>query len=55
LSARRRETKGLSYPKLGDKWYVFLDRKNVLMGHDTEDEARAAAAKHFDRKRKRQI
>jgi hypothetical protein len=45
----------ITFPKIGAMWYVFRDRKNVLMGFETEEEARAAAAVHFDRKRKRTI
>ena len=49
------QTVGLSYPKLGDKWYVFMDGKNQLMGHDSLEEAEAAAAAYFDPKRERTI
>jgi hypothetical protein len=50
-----RFTKGLSFPKLGDLWYVFVDGKNVLMGLPSEQEARDAATRHFARGRKKNI
>jgi len=45
----------ITFRQLGDKWYVFRDRKNVLMGFETEAAARTAAAQHFDKKRKKHI
>jgi hypothetical protein len=32
-----------------------MDGKNQLMGHDSREEAEAAAARHFDPKRAKQI
>ena len=52
---KRGEKTGLTFPKLGDKYYVFEGGKNVLMGHDTKEEAEAAAARYFDKKRERTI
>ncbi len=50
-----RFTMGMSFPKLGDLWYVFKDGSNVLMGFPSEQDARDAAARHFAPGRKKAI
>jgi hypothetical protein len=52
---KRGEATGLTFPKLGDKYYVFDGGKNVLMGFPTIEAAKAAAVAYYDKKRKRTI
>lgn len=48
-----KHTKGISFPQLGGKWYVFRGGRNRIGPYATLDEAQEAAAKHFDKKRKK--
>lgn len=48
-----RQPKGISFPQLGDKWYVFRAGRNRIGPFDSEQEARDAAARHFARGRKK--
>jgi hypothetical protein len=44
-----------TFPNLGGKWYVFVDKRNRLGAYETLAEAQAAAAEHFRKGRKKNL
>ena len=54
-SSRQRieQPRGLTFPLIGGRYWVFRDGRNALTSYGTMEEAQDAAALHFDKKRKK--
>lgn len=50
---RIEQPRGLTFPQIGGRWWVFFDGRNRLGSYGILEEAEAAAAEHFRRGRKK--
>ena len=55
MSGKREQAKGVTFPKIGEYYYVYKDGRNQLRGFGSLEEAQARAAEYFKPRRKKKI